>query len=643
MMPETRSEDGVGTPLLDGLLRPESIAVLGVSARADAPSRSVLRNLVAGRYTGQLHLVGRSGGNLDGHPVLSEVEALPEPVDLAILAVPAAVAVDTVGRLAGRARSAVCFASGFAETGTEGRLLQDRLADAARDAGVRLLGPNCLGFSNHVDDVFVRMTPMTAPDPMERDRGPAVAIVAQSGSIGAHLVGSLTARGVPVAYSVSTGNEADLDLADFVAAFAHDDAVGVVAVYAEQIRRPSEFVAAVETVGAAGRHIVVLHPGRTEASRSTARSHTGAMSGDVAVISAIIADRGAVVVPALEELIDVAELLRSGVRPRPGGLVSINGSGAMGVLMQDAASDAGVPLVELSVTATRKLREELPDFLVATNPLDLGTGLAIDPGIVGRSAAAVAGDPGVGAVLVTLPYLSRGSMTTAVEGFGRAVADTKVPAILSMAEEGRPLWPEAVEAASRLGVVLARSPERALRTLTRVLQAVPEQRRRRPAHPREGALDVPSGVVLEWRGKELLRARGFPVPRGALARTAEEAVRIAARIGGPVAMKVQAPSIQHKSDSGGVALAVSGEADVRDTFAGGGGGAGGVGGGGGGGGGRGSRRAARPPRGPCGARRRARGGHAAAWRRAAGGRDPGPPVGTDPVRRPRRDLDRGAA
>ena len=549
------------------LIDPASIAIIGASARPHAVSQTIVDNLETNGYQGAIHLVGRQAGEARGRPILAGVESLPADIDLAVLAVPAGAVLTSFEELAGRVAGAVCFASGFAEVGPQGRLVQARLGDIARTSGSRLIGPNCLGFFNYVAGVHVKMAPMARQPLMPQDRGPALAVVAQSGSLAAHVVGSLMQRAVPVAYSMTTGNEADLELADFVEFFHRDEHVGVIVVYAEQIRAPRRFLGAVAAARSAGKHVVVLHPGRSAAASAVAQSHTGALSGDHDLITTVLVDTGAAVVETLEELIDVSQLLLRFPDPPTAGLASINGSGAIGVLVQDCADEVGLELPALSPAVRDELTTRLPDYLSVHNPLDLGTGLSVQPDIIPAAVRAVNEDPGIGSVLLALPYLNQAMSRSALEGFIGATGGK--PAVFMVQEEDRPLWGDFIELAERHGVVLTRSPERAVRALARITGiGRAAGRRRRPvaaaARPPSGTL--PAGPVPEWRAKQLLREYGITIPDGTLATSADDAVRIADQIGYPVAAKAQAAALTHKTDLGAVALGLADEQSVRAAF-----------------------------------------------------------------------------
>jgi acyl-CoA synthetase (NDP forming) len=208
---------------LDPIFRPRSVAIIGMSAKPGSAGQVVLGNMLQGGFTGSVHLVGRSGGEIMGRPVLTDVAQLPEGVDLAILMLPSeAVLANIEACVARGVRGAVCFASGFAEMGDAGREQQRRIAEVARAGGLALLGPNTVGYFNYVDAFTVFMVEQNIPPPLDRDAGKAVAVVAQSGGIGAHLAASLRMRGVPLSYMMTTGNEAQQGLAEMIDFFADD-------------------------------------------------------------------------------------------------------------------------------------------------------------------------------------------------------------------------------------------------------------------------------------------------------------------------------------------------------------------------------------------------------------------------------------
>src|SRR6516165_8477292 len=274
-----RSEaDARGPQAVARFLRPRSIAIVGISARAGSAGQVVLQSLKLNKFAGDIHLVGRSSEPIDGRRVLQSAYELPEGVDLAVFTLPAAAVRPAIEACARRkVGSAMIFAAGFAEVGEQA--MQDAVGATARAAGLAVVGPNCLGILNNVDGMMLNMLYVR-----EAQRGVehGVAFVGQSGGLLGHFQRAADGRGLPVSYVISTGNEAGLESTDFIEFLTQDRATRVIAVYCEQIRRPGEFLAACRAARAAGKPVVLMHPGRGARSRKAAQSHTSALIGDFA-------------------------------------------------------------------------------------------------------------------------------------------------------------------------------------------------------------------------------------------------------------------------------------------------------------------------------------------------------------------------
>ena len=552
------------------LLDPRSVTIIGASAKPGASSHAIIKNLVDNGYQGQIHLVGRTAATVDGREIRTSISDLPDGIDLAILAVPADAVLDTLTELAQRGvGAAISFASGFAELGSEGRRLQEQIGETARTLGVRLIGPNCIGYFNYINNFHVAMVDMGPLLPMPRNRGPALSLVTQSGGIGAHLAGSLEQRGIPVSYSVTTGNEADLSLADFVEFFAADPATGGVLVYAEQIRDPQSFLAAARSARARGKHVVVMHPGRNEASREATQSHTGALTQDYRLMRTVLEHAGVAVVDSLEELVDVGQLLLRFPEPPVNGVGFVTSSGAICAIAQDYCDELGIDIPRFSASTIETLRSTLPDSLQARNPLDLGTLLQTKPKLMSTSLNALVADPAVGSILLSLPVIHQSLSLTLLEEFVTSTAETHTPAIYVVQTEDKPLWGDFEKLAHEKGVIVMRSPERAMRalaTLTRIGRLQSRKRRSTESSEATRTLHLSSGPQPEWRSKEILAEISLQVPPGGLAATPDEAVRIASQIGYPVAAKIQSAALPHKTDVGGVVLGLADEAALRGAF-----------------------------------------------------------------------------
>ncbi|WP_454754431.1 acetate--CoA ligase family protein [Cupriavidus necator] len=563
--PEPAAEAAVAA--VTSVLRPASIAIVGASADQRSFGGFVLANLERFGYAGAIHLVSRSSAEISGHGCVKTVDELPAGIDLAVLAIPEAGVLDAVRSLAAKGtRAAVLFASGYAETGAAGRERQDQLAAAARDAGMLLLGPNCMGFTNFEGNVPVTFE---AVQPYPCDGRPGIGVVAQSGAMAANMRDAFVGRGLPLTAVVSTGNEASLGVEDFIAHYIDDPQTRVLAVYAEQVRRPRTFLALARKARQAGKPIVMLMPGRSERAREAAQSHTGALAGDHATACVALAREAVVLVDTPDELVDAAAILLRFPVPPAGGPAFMTGSGAMKNVALDFCDGLGLSLPALGEETTARLKAMLPDYAVAENPLDYTTIGVRNPGLVGEVLLTMLSDAAVGSIVLSIPAGPEVAQRDKAEHIVPALARAGKPAVLVVTGDSGPIETFFVDAIRASGVPFFRSPDRALRALARVSaygEALQRAERASPsvpaAVPLPGAVP-PSGVFAEYQGKAWLAAAGLTVPEGALATSADEAAAIAARIGYPVVIKAQASELPHKSDVGGVIVGLADEAALR--------------------------------------------------------------------------------
>jgi acyl-CoA synthetase (NDP forming) len=562
----------ISASVISHIMRPRSVAIVGISAKPGSAGRVVLELLDNNKFDGPVYLVGRSAADIDGRKVLASIDELPQDVDLAVLTLPAAAVREAVeGCVLRKVKAAVIFASGFAEVGSDGTSEQDRIGEIARAGGLALVGPNCLGYMNFVDG-FAAVFFSSQPTPRLPDgtRG-AVAIVAQSGGLGSHLQGGLNARGVPVSCWISTGNEAGLGLADFIQYLLDDPVTEVIALYAEDIRRPQEFIDIAGEALRRGKPIVMMHPGRGAKSKEAARSHTGALSGDHAVMRALVEHAGVVVVDTLDELMDVSELLARFPKPSAGDLGILTFSGAFCGIAHDFCEDIGVRVPPLSPDTHAYLTPLLPAFLPPKNPLDLGTETIRKPELLRICVEALLRDPAIGGLAISIPPTSPRHAVIYMEGIVAASKTSTKPVALAILGDGSPLSPEFTTIARNNNVVLSRSSDRTLRAIGKVIgygnrNSALAERKVRPV----GSVAIPAlgqGAQPEWLGKKVLAAIGMRIPVGELAHSAEAAVGVAERVGYPVAMKAQAAKLAHKTEAGGVVLGVADSGAVRRTWA----------------------------------------------------------------------------
>ncbi|OYU33935.1 acetate--CoA ligase family protein [Novosphingobium sp. PASSN1] len=549
------------------LLRPRSVAVVGASDKPGALGTTLLSNLDANGYAGAVYPINPKRETLGSRTCLPGIEALPLGVDAAVLAIPRAGVLDAVKALAERqVGGVVIFAAGFAEGGPEGLAEQHEIARIARETGMVVEGPNCLGLVNYVDRIPLTFVETNAKPPAGKR---AIGVVSQSGAMAAVLGTVLLARDCGVSYSVSTGNEAASGVEDYVDWLIDQPDTHVIAMIVEQFRKPERFLAAAARAAAAGKPIVLLHPGTSSAARESAATHTGAMAGDYALMRAKVTRAGVIMAETLEELGDIAEIaLRCPALPS-GQTAVLGESGAFKALTLDLAESLGLPLAPLHDADSPALRAALPQFVPVSNPLDITAQGLSEPAIYTRCLEALLGDPRVGTVLAGI--IQAEAITCAIKFPPILAAATAKPLtkplIFAGLDEGAAVPAERIAALRAAGIPWFPTTERALRAITRLTQFSARDTTTNAQAP----LPVPglaaeAGVIPEYKAKALLGPLGIPFPAGRFAASAEEAVAAAEALGYPVAMKAQAAALSHKSDAGGVILNISDAAAVRAAW-----------------------------------------------------------------------------
>ncbi len=564
----SKADQARGPKAVARFLRPKSVAIVGMSARPGSAGQNIYNSLKINKFAGDIHFVGRSAEPIDGRPVLPSPEQLPMGVDLAVFCMPAAGVKEAIeGCVKRGVGSALIFAAGFAESGDRG--VQEEMSRTAREGGLAIVGPNCLGFTNNVDGLVMHMLFAREAKKRSPNDPPGVALIGQSGGMLGHMQQAAEARGLPISYSVSSGNEAGLEAADFVEFLAEDAATKVIVLYTEQIKRPDAFVAACAKARAAGKPVALLQHGRTEKARAAAASHTGSMIGDYGVLRTQMERAGVLMLDKLDDLTDCTELLTRFPRPpSKGGLGILTASGAFVGLMNDFADEMDLEFPELEKGTTEAIQKLLPAFGAAGNPLDVTAGVASEnmPGIM----KLLANDPNIGMVFVSYPINGpRGPQ--ALKAFGEGLAGSGKPAIITALGDSSVLSPEIHAAAAATGAIFTRSSDRSFRACVhylrygRNLERLKSMPAAAPA-PFTGLPKLMKGAQPEWLGKKVLAAAGIKIPAGDLAKTADDAVAIANKIGYPVAMKAQSATLTHKTEAGGVLLNIADEKALREAW-----------------------------------------------------------------------------
>jgi acyl-CoA synthetase (NDP forming) len=544
------------------MLAPRGIAIVGASDNSGW-SRYTYANLIRGGYPHATHLVNRRGEPVHGQPVVTSLRDIGQPVDLAyVLTGPASLPSVMADAAVAGVRNLVVIAAGFGEMGEEGHQREEQLAELARGYDQLILGPNNLGFINTPDSTMPWSQAM--PWPMQSG---GVGIMSQSGALGIFLLNYLQSRDVGISHLVTVGNEAMVTVAEGIDYLVEQEGTRVIALYLESVRHPDVFLAAAERAMKAGKPIVAYKAGRGALGAKVTAAHTGSLAGDDRVFDAVFRQHGIIRVDSIEDLVTTCGLLDA-YGELPGTRVAfVTGSGAMCGVIGDSAEANGLELPEFAESTVEELRAVgLPEFATAQNPLDTTGYVVIDTNLLPNSEAVVSRDPNIDMLVVngSVPATQEAA-TFMSRYFTRRVELSKVSPVPVISMEFLPSdqTPFSREFRRSQGAPYV------VDSLTRGIPALAKAiwwsgLRRATRETTEAAAAAPAiagipGARGEWSERqvgELLAANGVPVIPQRLVTSAGEAARAAEQTGFPVALKISAPGLAHKTDSGGVVLGV---------------------------------------------------------------------------------------
>ena len=559
----------ISRPPVTRLLTPKSVAVIGVSERPGSAGRNAIATLDNMGYKGEIHIVSRGLTELDGRKAVASVTDLPDGIDLAVLTLPGPAIIDAVESLAPKKLGGImCFASGFAEMGGSGLAAQQRIAEVAYKHDIAFAGPNCLGYTNLIDGIqitFSGVRPIPSP---ATDLN--VDIICQSGGMAGVLRIAAAAEGIGIRYSITTGNEAVLGIEDYLPFAVENEQSRAIVMLAETIRRPQEFLAHAAAARARKKPIVLLHLSRSLQSREAAKSHTGALAGDYDIMASFVRSRDVVLVESLDELMDVMVTLAHYPHPPKGALGVVTDSGACKGFSLDYADFVQIPIASLTKETRTRLRATVPEFVEASNPVDVTAQAIFDPSLYTKSIDALMRDDRVGGVVASIISGSPevGLLRSGFIAGGKV--DNGKPLLCVFMGGDQVIDPQVKPHLAHKGIPFFKSPERAIRAFARASRYGDALRKgpRRQATMKVAPAKMPpgGGALTEVEGKAALKAAGIPVPRGDVAATLSEARTIASRIKYPVVLKAHSAALTHKSDVGGVAVNIKNATELAAAW-----------------------------------------------------------------------------
>jgi acetyl coenzyme A synthetase (ADP forming)-like protein len=541
--------------------RPTTVAVVGAGRRRGGIGAEILHNLIATGFRGRVVPINSAGGSVEGIPAVTTITDVDGEVSLAVIAVPcdqvSAVVDDCIAK---GVRALLIISAGFAETGGEGREREAAILDKVRAAGIRVIGPNCMGIIN--TDPAVRLNATFSPVYPPHGR---VALSTQSGALGLAILDYATRLNIGFSTFASIGNKADVSGNDLLQYWADDAGTDVILLYLESFGNPRKFSELARDIGRR-KPIVAVKAGRSAAGARAASSHTGALASSDAIVEALFRQAGVIRTYTLEEMFDVAALLAH--QPVPSGkrVAILTNAGGPGILAADACEADGLVLPQLGTATCDALRAFLPSAASIGNPVDMLA--SAPPEHYERATRVLLGDPTIDSLMVIfIPPLVTDSKAVAEAIASGATGTTKTILATFMSAQGAPAELKTIPSYA--------FPEAAATALARVVTHAEWRRRSDGSVPVFSDIrpDIAKSLIADREGwlppvavGQVLRAFGIPIAETFAASTEEQAVAAAKHIGGAVALKAVGPSILHKTDIGGITLGLAGEDAVREAY-----------------------------------------------------------------------------
>lgn len=554
------------------LFEPRSIAVVGVSDDAARPGSQAVRALLKNGYAGKIYPVNPKYEAFEGMKCYPSVEAIPEHVDLVVIGVPAQgvqpVLEQCVSRKVG---FAVILSGGFRESGPEGIERERRMLETARQSGLRILGPNCLGFANIHSNVYAAFGSITREPKLKKG---GVSLVTQSGGFGYSIALACAEAGVGFRHVVATGNESDIDTIELIDALIDDAETRIIVAYIEGTEDGRALLDVGRKALAAGKPVLLWKGGVTEQGARAAASHTASMTGNYDFYRALFKQTGIVELREIHEAVDYLKALAGGRYPEGGGVAVLGVSGGSAIVFSDAGEPEGLQLCDLSEETQQRLAKVVPNIGAVHNPVDLTAGYfsAANQDKLELALHAVLDDPKVHSVCINTATTGKAGSLVAAQVLARVAAGAKKPLVVFSSAPSSQIA-DALSVFNEACVPVLPSPSRAAKALA-MLARYRQAQRRLAWHAGEPVASEDLAPPAEWSGaagalsetqsKAILSAAGIPVTRDVIVQGVDAGVFDS--MTAPLVVKIVSSDIPHKTEAGGVKVGIRTRGELESAI-----------------------------------------------------------------------------
>lgn len=556
---------------LKSFFYPESIAIIGASANLSTISGRPIKYLLKNGYKGRVYPVNPKYDEIAGFKCYPSVRQVPEGVDCAMIIVKAEMVMTVLQQcVEAGVKYAIVVSSGFAEVGEDGREKQRVLSELARDSGIRICGPNCQGMVNVAEGVTACFSSSLE---MNRIISGPVGFVSQSGAFGYSTFSLAQEAGVGFKYVVSTGNEADLDACDFMEFMLEDPEIKVVAAYMEGIKDGHKLLQVAEAAKTRGKPVLIMKVGRSEVGKKAVSSHTGALAGSDDIFDSVARQYGLVRIDDIGEFIDLACLFSTDKHPAGGNVAILSTSGGAGVMMADELISVGLGLPELNGETRDKILKVIPSYGSALNPVDMTAEVINNPKVLGGCLNTLSKDDDINIITIIITMVT-GELAEKLAVDIRDLAAASEKPVIVVWTAASELVGKAFETLNNAGIPILKTPVRAARAIHKWAGYYVGLRKADRVETDDQSIkekcikmiELFNGVYTEDNLKKVLELYSIATVREQLAKTSEESVEYAGRIGYPVVLKIVSEDIAHKTEVGGVMMGLQNAHEVNIAF-----------------------------------------------------------------------------